>query len=481
MVRFTGAESRSTFAVVNETSQPVELLLTVSRDAPGTLGSQIEDGLRRAIREGSLHVGAQVPSTRDLARQLGVSRRIAVDAYAQLAAEGYLTLRQGARPRVSETPAVAGAREVAAPRPAPPRFDFRPSVPDVSAFPRDAWMRSLREAVRSITDFELGHGTPEGVEELRSALADYLGRVRGVVADADRVIVTSGYSQGLALVCRALAGRGGRAVAIEDPSNIEQRAIVARAGLEPVPVPVDDGGVVVDALGRADAVVVTPAHQHPTGVLMAPGRRAALCAWLRERDAIAIEDDYDAEYRYDRAAVGALQGLEPERVVYAGSASKTLAPALRLGWLAVPAALMEAVRDEKALADRGTPRIDQLAFADFLARGELDRHLRRMRARYRARRDAMISALAEELPEAEVLGIAAGLHVTVRLPGDEAAVREEAARRRIALETMRDFRPPEDDGMVTLMLGYAAVPEPAIRAGVRELAAAIRLPGTRPR
>jgi GntR family transcriptional regulator / MocR family aminotransferase len=481
MVRFTGAESRSTFPAVNETSQPVELLVAVSRDAPGTLGSQIEDALRRAIREGSLHAGAQVPSTRDLARQLGVSRRIAVDAYAQLAAEGYLSLRQGARPRVSDTAAV-GVPAAAAPRSAsPPRFDFRPSVPDVSAFPRDAWMRSLREAVRSITDVELGHGTPEGVEELRSALADYLGRVRGVVAGADRVVVTSGYSQGLGIVCRALAARGAGRVAVEDPSNIEQRAIVQRSGLEPVPVPVDESGVVVDALGRADAVVVTPAHQHPTGVLMSPERRAELCAWLRDRDAVAIEDDYDAEYRYDRAAVGALQGLEPERVVYAGSASKTLAPALRLGWLVVPAALMDAVRAEKTLADRGSPRIDQLAFADFLARGELDRHLRRMRGRYRARRDAMIEALAQELPEAQVLGIAAGLHVTVRLPGDETAVREEAARRRIALETMRDFRPVEPDGTVTLMLGYAAVPEPTIRAGVRELAAAIRLPGSRPR
>ena len=366
MVRFTGAESRSTFATVNETSQPVELLLTVSREVPGTLGSQIEDALRRAIRDGALRSGAQVPSTRDLARQLGVSRRIAVDAYAQLAAEGYLTLRQGARPRVSDAAAVVGAAE-AAPRPAPPpRFDFLPSVPDVSAFPRDAWARSLREAVRSITDFELGHGSPEGVDELRRALADYLGRVRGVVADPDRVVVTSGYSQGLGLVCRALAARGARRVAIEDPSNIEQRAIARRAGLEPVPVPVDDGGVVVDALTDEDAVVVTPAHQHPTGVLMSAERRAALCAWLRDRDAIAIEDDYDAEYRYDRAAVGALQGLEPDRVVYAGSASKTLAPALRLGWLVVPGALLEAVRAEKAIADRGTARIEQLAFADFL-------------------------------------------------------------------------------------------------------------------
>ena len=468
---------------MNETSQPVELLLSVSRDAPGTLGAQIEEALRRAIREGTLRAGAQVPSTRDLARQLGVSRRIAVDAYSQLAAEGYLMLRQGARPRVSEAAAAAGAAPDPAPRVAPPpRFDFTPSVPDVSAFPRAAWLRSLREATGAITDRDLGYGDMQGIEPLRRALADYLGRVRGVVGGPDRVVVTSGYQQGLGVVCQALAARGARRVEVEDPSNRYQLEIARRAGLETVPAPVDDAGIDVAAIGRADAVIVTPAHQHPTGALLSAERRAALCAWLREHEAIAIEDDYDAEYRYDRAAVGALQGLEPERVVYAGSASKTLAPALRLGWLVVPAALVDAVRAEKTLADRGTARIEQLAFADFLGRGELDRHLRRMRLRYRARRDALIAALAAELPEAEVVGIAAGLHVTARLPGgDEDALRAEMARRRIALETMRDYR-PDDDGPLTLLLGYGQLPEASIRAGVRELAAALNpRPGTRRR
>jgi GntR family transcriptional regulator/MocR family aminotransferase len=448
----------------------------VSRDVPGTLGSQIEDGLRRAIREGALRSGAQVPSTRDLARQLGVSRRIAVDAYSQLAAEGYLSLRQGARPRVSDAAAVAGAAAAEAPRAAPPpRFDFTPSVPDVSAFPRAAWLRSLREATGSITDFDLGYGDMQGMDALRGALADYLGRVRGVVGGPERVVVTSGYQQGLGLVCRAIAAGGARSIAVEEPSNLYQRDVARRAGLEVVGVPVDDAGIEVDALDRAatDAVVVTPAHQHPTGALLSPERRAALCAWLRTHDAIAIEDDYDAEYRYDRAAVGAMQGLEPDRVVYAGSVSKTLAPALRLGWLVVPAALLAAVRDEKTAADRGTARIDQLALADFIARGELDRHLRRMRVRYRARRDALVAALDDELPEAEIVGIAAGLHVTVRLPFDgEDALREDAARRRIVFETMRDFR-PDHDGPLTLMLGYGQLPEAAVPAAVRELAAAL--------
>jgi GntR family transcriptional regulator / MocR family aminotransferase len=459
---------------MNETSQPLDLLLPVTRGGSRTLGAQIEDGLRRAIRNGTLRAGARVPSTRDLARQLGVSRRIAVEAYSQLAAEGYLSLRQGARPRVSDTVAAGGdvAPQTAAPAVAP-RFDFRPSVPDVSAFPRAAWMRSLREAVGAIADADLAYGDMRGVLPLRTALADYLGRVRGVVADADRVIVTSGFSQALGIVSHALAAGGARRIALEDPSNPVQRDIVARTPLEAVGVAVDEHGLDVEELARtgADAVVVTPAHHHPTGVLLAPARRAALVEWLRAHDAIAIEDDYDAEYRYDRAAVGALQGLDPERVVYAGSVSKTLAPALRLGWLVVPAALVDAVQTEKTIADRGTARIEQLAFADFLRRGELDRHLRRMRARYRARRDALVAALAEFLPEAEVVGIAAGLHVTVRLPGgDEEAIRAAARERRIELETMSDYRP--GDGSVTLMLGYGLLPEPAIRAGVRELAGA---------
>jgi GntR family transcriptional regulator/MocR family aminotransferase len=466
--------------VLDETSQPIELLLSVSRDAPRTLGAQIEDQLRRAIRDGALRPGARVPSTRDLARQLGISRRVVVDAYGQLSAEGYLSLRQGARPRVSQAASgVGGAAQGAQARPEPrARFDFRPSAPDVSTFPRAAWMRSLREAVGSITDAELGYGDPRGVMALRSALADYLGRVRGVVADPERILVTNGYTQGLGLVCHALAGDGVKRIALEDSSNPEDAMVAARAGLEPVRVGVDEGGARVDELERvrAQAVVLTPAHQHPTGVVLSGTRRASLLAWLRGRNAVAIEDDYDAEYRYDRAAVGALQGLDPARVVYAGSASKTLAPALRLGWLVVPPALLDAVVEQKVLADRGTARIEQLAFADFLGRGELDRHLRRMRARYRGRRDAMLEALAVELPEAVVSGVAAGLHVTVGLPDgdDEEAIRDHARRRRIELETMSDFRPTARDGSPGLLLGYAQMPEPTIRAAVCELAAAVR-------
>ncbi|GAA3925974.1 PLP-dependent aminotransferase family protein [Actinoplanes auranticolor] len=456
----------------------MDFLLTVARDRPGTLSAQIQSGFRNAVREGSLRAGTPVPSTRELAAQLGVSRKVAVDAYAQLAAEGYLALRQGARPRVADgpfpssvcaPPAVSGA--------APPRFDFMPARPDVSSFPRVEWARCLRDAVSDITAADLGYGDAFGMTELRDGLAGYLGRVRGVVAGGDRIVVTNGYLHGLGMICRALAARGARRIALEDPSSAEEGQIAARAGLEAVRVPVDGLGLRVDLLPAADvdAVVLTPAHQHPTGVVLAPDRRTALVAWLRARGAIAVEDDYDAEYRYDRPAVGALQGLDQNHVVYAGTASKVLAPALRLGWMVLPPSLLDTVREERLLHDQGTARIEQLAFAHFLERGHLDRHLRRMRLRYRRRRDALVAALASALPEATIRGIAAGLHVTVELPpsADEARVTAAARARGIALASMADYRsagryPP------TLILGYSQMAESQLRAGAAELARAVR-------
>jgi GntR family transcriptional regulator / MocR family aminotransferase len=464
---------------MNETSQPIELLLAVTRDGPERLGTQIEAQLRGAIREGRLRAGTRVPSTRDLAGQLGVSRRVAVGAYAQLAAEGYLDLRQGAQPSVAHSghaPAYPPSNAIA---PAGvPRLDLRPAAPDVSRFPRAQWLRCLRDALQGMTNADLGYGDPRGVEALRSALAEYLGRVRGVVAEPGRVVVTNGYSQAQGIVCRALVDRGARRIGFENPSHPEQRRIAEAAGLRVVPIAVDEAGIRLDELERADvdAVVLTPAHQHPTGAVLTGERRRGLLAWLRQRDAVVIEDDYDAEYRYDRAAVGALQGLEPDRIIYAGSASKTLAPALRLGWLVVPARLLAAVTDHKDLADCATASIEQHAFAAFLSRGELDRHLRRMRAQYRRRRDLLLRELADALPEATVRGIAAGLHATVELPDgyDERAIVRQARRGGIDLMSTHDFWIPPGSGPPTLLLGYARVPAPTIPAAVRGVADAVR-------
>ena len=460
------------------TSRPLDILVAVDRESPRTLGRQIEDQLRQAIRDSTLHPGARLPSTRDLARELGVSRPIVVDAYAQLAGEGYLELRPGARPRVTGCAGPCQPPLTTRAEPAPePRYDFRPGVPDLSAFPRAAWLRSVREALAGMRNADFGYTDPHGTEVLRLALRDYLGRVRGVVADAGRVIVTNGYAQGRSLVCRALATLGATRVGVEDPCHDEVRLSVRYAGLTLVPVPVDGEGIRVDALEQAavDAVLVTPAHQYPTGAVLSGARRLALLDWLRRRETIAIEDDYDAEYRYDRAPVGALQGMDPERIVYAGTASKTLAPAMRLGWLVVPPRLLAPVQEEHRQSDFGVSRIEQHAFADFLARGELDRHLRRMRARYRARRDALVEALSDALPEARVHGIRAGLHLTVQLRrGDRGRViREEAARRGVALTALSDYYHDAREDSSLLLLGYGRCTDAGIAAGVRELAAAV--------
>ena len=243
-------------------------------------------------------------------------------------------------------------------------------------------------------------------------------------------------------------------------------------------IPVDEDGLRVEELTRArvDAVVLTPAHQFPTGAVLSGERRTALLGWLRSRKAFVFEDDYDAEIRYDRAAIGALQGLEPDRVIYAGSASKTLAPALRLGWLVVPRQLRAAIDREKRLADWGGPRIDQHAFARFLARGDFDRHLRRMRSHYRERRDALLKALAETLPDAEVLGIAAGLHAAVRLPAgdDERAIVEEAGHRGLAIVGLDNYRSRPGSGAPTILINYGRHPPVTIRRGIMELGAVVR-------
>jgi GntR family transcriptional regulator/MocR family aminotransferase len=456
----------------------MELLLTLDRSSAGRartpLHAQLEQQLRDGIRDGRLAPGTRLPATRELARDLRLSRGVVVEAYAQLTAEGYLTTRRGAGTLVAHTPR----------RPPPPRpsavgelagaQDFHPGMPDVAAFPRAAWARALRTAAREAPDAAYGYPDPAGAPSLRAALAHDLGRSRGVAARPEAVLVTSGLTQGLALVVRALARRGARRLAVEDPGFMVHRAVALHHGLELVPVPVDADGLSVAALddADADAVLVTPAHQSPTGVVLAPGRRAALAEWAERRDAFVIEDDYDAEYRYDRDPVGALQGLAPERVVYAGCASKVLAPGLRLGWLVLPSALTGPVAGEKALEDLGTPVLDQLALAELLERGELDRHLRRMRPRYRARRDALVAALARELPAWRVSGVAAGLHLLALLPGtaDEAAFLAAAGERGLRLHGLSWFQvAPGPPGVV---LGYGALTPEAIAHGVARMAAA---------
>jgi GntR family transcriptional regulator/MocR family aminotransferase len=472
--------------------------------APGrSLRARAEHALREAVRDGRLAPGTRLPATRALATQLGVSRGVVVEAYAQLAAEGYLETRRGGGTRVAQTPGAPSAPATPPGPPAPtgvegrltvdsrpsvvprragsaaaaheplPRHDLRPALPAVDGFPRGPWLAALSRVLRSAPDRRLAYGDRHGEPELRAALAASLARTRGVRADPGQVVITGGLRDSLPLVWRLLSAAGARRVGVESPGWGRIPASLEQAGLTPVPIPVDDDGLDPTALATLDldAVVVTPAHQFPTGAVLAPARRSALTAWARERGAYVVEDDYDAEFRYDRQPVGSLQGLAPDLVVYGGSVSKTLAPALRLGWLVLPSTLNAELHVDGGAPPPGTPpTLDQLALADLVERGEVDRHLRRQRHRYRRRRDALLAAVAEQLPDVEVRGAAAGLFAVLLLPDghDEAAVVEAAAARGVVLEPLGAGGRP---GLVT---GYANLPEAGAAAAVSELAQAIR-------
>ena len=471
-------------AVWRTNSSPVsELVVDLDRDGAEALHRQIEASIRERIRSGVLPAGVALPPTRALAAELGVSRGVVVEAYEQLVAEGYLTSRSGGYTLVA--PAPAAAPPATAPRlkrPPPPRaprpaVDFGYGRGNLAAFPRAAWLRSVRRVLTEAADERLGYLDGRGAVELRTALAAYLNRVRGTNADPETIVITNGYAQAVSLLMGVLAARGATTLAVEDPSaSDDARPIAGALGMQVVGVPVGDDGVRVDAVTAldADVLVLTPSHQWPTGGVLSPEARAAVLAWAQRTGALVLEDDYDAEYRYDRAPVGAMQGLDPDRVLYAGTASKTLAPGFRLGWLILPRELVEPFAQAKLLADRGSPILDQLTFADFLFRGEFDRHLRRMRPVYRSRRDTLLAALAQNLPDLEPAGIAAGLHLVAWLPPDldEATVIAAAAREGVAVAGVSPYRlsPAPRGGLI---FGYSNLTERAIADGIIRLARAI--------
>ncbi|MER5204781.1 PLP-dependent aminotransferase family protein [Streptomyces sp. NPDC002825] len=457
-----------------------DLLLVIDRDSGEPLRSQLELRLRDAIRTGRLQIGERLPSSRELARMLGVSRGLVQECYAQLQAEGYLVTRVGSATRVA---AGAGAPPAATspppPPPAPLVADFRYGVPDLSSFPLADWLWATREAARTMPTAALDYGDPRGSAALREVLAGYLRRVRAAAADPERIVICSGYAQGLGLALSALARTGIRTVAYEDPgSPATMSSAAASAGMSATPVPVDEHGIDVQALARTDAraVVLTPAHQWPTGVALAPERRLALIEWARTREAVVIEDDYDAEFRYDREPVGALQGLAPDRVISIGTVSKSLAPGLRIGWMLCPTALTELIIEHKQSNDRGSPTLDQLALARLIESGRFDRHLRRMRTTYAARRTALMAALAEHAPDVVVTGLAAGFHAVAHLdgPADEQELVSAARARSVGLYGMSTCRSSRATEPVQLILGFGNVGERAVTAGITAIGDLLR-------
>jgi GntR family transcriptional regulator / MocR family aminotransferase len=452
-----------------------EVLLRLDRSLTEPLRVQLERELRDAIRSGRLGAGERLPSSRTLATELGISRGLVLECYSQLQAEGFLTSMSGSATRVA--PGARAPAEPPAPTPSPrprPAIDFRPGVPDLTSFPRRDWSWALREACRTASPADLDYGDPRGVESPRAVLTAYLRRVRGTVVDPSQIVICGGFAQGINLVLRAVAADGIRRVAIEDPGDDEYYAICHRLGLEAVPVAIDERGIDVGTLAATDvrAVILTPTHQFPTGTGLAPDRRQQLMSWANECGATIVEDDYDAEFRYDRAPIGALQGLAPERVALIGTVSKSLAPGLRLGWIVCPAPLLESMTEDKQLSDRGSPALEQLALAALIESGRYDKHLRHMRRIYGSRRDTLAGALARRAPWIELTGLAAGFHAVAHLrdSADEEAVVEEARGRCVGLYGMSLYRLRERTGPPQLVLGFGDLSDEAIERGIDSIA-----------
>jgi GntR family transcriptional regulator/MocR family aminotransferase len=464
-------------------------------DRPGPrVRASLEAQLREAVRSGRLAPGLRLPSSRSLAADLGVARNTVVDVYGQLVAEGWLAARQGSVTRVAGR---APAAETSTPPEAASRrlgYDLRPGSSDVAAFPRSRWLAAARRALNNAPAEAFG-AAPDarGRPELHRALAGYLARARGVHVSPDRIVVCSGFTQGLGLICRVLhdrarGGRGAMTLALEEYGLPDLRGIAAAHRLRTRMLPVDANGAVLDGLGDAEAALLTPAHQFPLGGVLAPGRRTRAIEWAARTGGLLIEDDYDGEFRYDRQPVGAMQALGPEHVIYAGTASKSLAPGLRLGWLIVPGHLVEEVTAAKALTDRHTSSFDQLTLAEFLTSGAYDRQVRRSRLAYRRRRDHLVAAVRREVPQARVTGVAAGLHALLELPpglDEDEIIARAAVRHDLALDGLRHYSPTAgprfraaglragSGARQALVIGYATPPEHAFTGAVARLMAVL--------
>ncbi|MFI6865853.1 PLP-dependent aminotransferase family protein [Nocardia sp. NPDC050406] len=461
----------------SDPERPVGSDLHLELSGVGSRRAQLMDALRDAIRSGRLAPGTRLPPYRGLAVDLGLARNTVASAYAELTEEGWLSARAGSGTRVAEraTPIAPTHPRRAAPPPRRPFiYDLLPSSPDAGSFPRAAWLTSARRALAAAPNDAFGVGDPRGRPELRHALVEYLARARGVRTDAQRIVICSGFAGGLRLLASVLPGP----VAVEAYGLDVHHRVLHENGVRTVPLTVDADGARIDELtgSEATSALLHPAHQYPTGGALHPERRAAVIDWARARGGMVWEDDYDGEFRYDRQPIGALQGLDPDRVVYLGSTSKSLSPALRLGWMVLPAWLVDDVLAAKGGREVFTGVTDQLTLADFLATGSYDRHLRRMRGIYRRRRDLLTTTLARRAPHIRLSGIAAGMHAVLELPdGTEEATLRAARREGVALDGLHPYRHPDStmpprDGLV---IGYGTPPEHAFPAALDALCRAL--------
>lgn len=443
-----------------------EILVHLDRGHPDTLAAQLRAGLRDAIRSGRLGAGTRLPASRVLAQDLGVSRGVVVEAYAQLVAEGFLVTRPGSATVVSDVGvAIADSSSSLRRRPSSrlwrPELDLRPAGPDLALFPRSRGARTMTDIFRHLPAAEFGYTGPWGVTRLRRQLETHLGRVRAAMAPADGIVVVTGGTQALTIIARTLAAAGHDGIGVEDPGDPMHRHVLRAHGLNPVPVPVDADGLDVGVLAETGcrAVLTSPSRQFPTGAVMSAARRARLLDWAVTRSALIVEDDRGADFHFGRPALACLQGMRPDNVMLIGSISITLAPAMRLGWIVAPRGLLRAIAETKRDDDFGTGVIEQHALASWLESGQYDRHVRHARRAYAARRAELSRQLYQQFPDWPQHGVPAGLEILLELPGtlSEGHVVAHARQLGLGLRALGPMR-VKPVGPPGLVLSYARLP-----------------------
>ncbi|MBT0772862.1 PLP-dependent aminotransferase family protein [Kineosporia sp. J2-2] len=455
----------------------VELLLP---PGPGPLTRRLAATLRTAVQQGRVAAGTALPPSRTLAAEIGCSRWVVTEAYGQLVAEGYLSATTGSatRVRATATPAAPSAERLRKPQPRP-EFDLTPGVPDLASFPRSRWAEAYRRAVLGLPNDLLAGRALVATTAARGILTDHLRRTRQVQEDPTQLSLTTGSAAGMGWLTALLVRLGHTRIAVEDPSWPGLRAVARRGGLSPVPVPVDDQGIVVERLHRhrdVRLVLVTPAHQFPAGVALSAARRLELTDWARRTGGLIIEDDYDADFRYDGTPVASLQGMAPDRVILLGSLSKALSPAIELGWIVMPQHLIMSLLGLDLDRIISPSPLTAEALAVLIDQGWYDQHLRAQRLRYRRRRERLVAALAQQLPGVRVTGLAAGLHLPVSLPPGTRTgevVRHGAGLGLGLVDAARyRIRRREDPGLV---LGFGNLRDSRVDEAVRRLALAMAM------
>ncbi|MDY6809706.1 MAG: PLP-dependent aminotransferase family protein [Actinomycetota bacterium] len=456
----------------------VDLYLDLQPDPSGSTRGRgarrrhsLATALRESISDGRLAPGTRLPPYRSLAADVGLARGTVAAVYQELIAEGWLVARQGSGTHVADTPRPDLPRPMTRQRKTPDTVhDFGLGQPNSSLFPRTEWIAATRRAITDAPDRAFGPGDPQGSERLRVSLARYLARARGVRTHPDDIVLTTSVMHALDLLSRSVFGE---VLAVESHGLPFHRAVIERGGTVTTSVPIDNDGADIDQLPTdVSAVLLTPSHQFPTGVALSPSRRAAAIEWAGDHNGLIVEDDYDGELRYDREPIGALQALNPDAVIYTGSVSKSLSPAVRIAWLVLPARLVDRVRAAKGPREPDASIIDQLILAELIDSGAYDRHIRRSRQYYRRRRDHLTDAFARA--GVTVPGIAAGLHAVIPLAAEtEHVVFEAATRRRYTLAAMSQYRHPRANGGSDvpsgLVVGFGTPAASSYHADVRAL------------